>query len=344
MLFSKKLKYITILIIFLILVLLTFFALGQDSRRTIISRVLVLHNIYRIQSLTHGLQVRDFTIVSKKLNDYIEFSKKFSEGRTYMFPGIYEATELSVARALTQSDYNELENIFEKLLEFDDRIYKLHVWYARAVSDENIEKAFKHIDTAIEISPSQDNAYRLALLLAQKSNDKNLANSYCIKYNEAFLGGHMPKHFPTLFDSYNNQRFSIKANQFDSKESLNFINSSFVINSEKKYEFILRSPLNLNGFNMYFSPLNNLILKFKEIEYFINGETRILDPKNLSLTSNHSFIIDKEDGSFEILITKMKDEVLRLRHDNLNLVEKINISMQLKKMNFVNSNLCKINK
>ena len=40
----------------------------------------------------------------------------------------------------------------------------------------------------------------------------------------------------------------------------------------------------------------------------------------------------------------MKDEVLRLRHDNLNLVEKINISMQLKKMNFVNSNLCKINK
>ena len=86
-----------------------------------------------------------------------------------MFPGIYEATELAVARALTQSDYNKLENIFEKLLEFDDRIYKLHVWYAGAVSDEDIEKAFKHIDTAIEISPSQDNAYRLALLLAQKS-------------------------------------------------------------------------------------------------------------------------------------------------------------------------------
>ena len=92
-----------------------------------------------------------------------------------------------------------------------------------------------------------------------------------------------------------------------------------------------RSPLNLNGINMYLSPLNNLILELKKIEYFINGETRILDPKNLSLTSNHSFIIDKEDGSFEILITKMKDEVLRLRHDNLNLVEKINISMQLKK-------------
>ena len=109
------------------------------------------------------MQIRDFSLLSKKLDTYIEFSKKFSAGKTYMFPGIYEATELVVSRALTQDDYNQIENVLEKLLEFDNRIYKLHVWYARALSDNDYQKALKHIDIAIKISPSENEAYREAL-------------------------------------------------------------------------------------------------------------------------------------------------------------------------------------
>ena len=52
----------------------------------------------------------------------------------------------------------------------------------------------------------------------------------------------MPKHFPTLFNSYNNQRFSIKANQFDAKESLNFINSHLLSIQKKIMNLFLEVP------------------------------------------------------------------------------------------------------
>jgi len=154
MFFFKKIKFLLLIIFFLIFSLVAFIAIDDSSRRSVISKVLVLHDIYRIRSLTHGLQVRDFSLLSKRLNEYIDVSNKFSDDRTYMFPGIYEATELVMSRAITQDDYNKIENVLEKLLKFDDRIYKLHVWYARALSDDNYEKALKHIDIAIEISPS----------------------------------------------------------------------------------------------------------------------------------------------------------------------------------------------
>ena len=114
-------------------------ASDHENRRSIISRILVLHDFYRIKTLNYGLQVRDFTLLSEKLSNYM-FSKSFSNGRTYMFPGIYEAAELVVSRAVTQDDYNKIENVLEQLLEFDDRIYKLHVWYARQLAIRIIKK------------------------------------------------------------------------------------------------------------------------------------------------------------------------------------------------------------
>ena len=40
----------------------------------------------------------------------------------------------------------------------------------------------------------------------------------------------------------------------------------------------------------------------------------------------------------------MKEEVLRLRHKSLENIDKLEISMTIKKMQFTNSNFCKIYK
>ena len=80
MFFFKKIKYLTIIIFFFLFLILTFLALSNENRRSIISKGLVLHDFYRIKSLTYGLQIRDFSLLSKKLDTYIEFSKKFSAG------------------------------------------------------------------------------------------------------------------------------------------------------------------------------------------------------------------------------------------------------------------------
>ena len=339
MFFLKKIKYLAILIFFLLFLFLTFLALSSENRRSVISKVLVLHDFYRIKTLTYGLQIRDFSLLSKKLDRYIEFSKKFSIGKTYMFPGIYEATELVVSRALTQDDYNQIENVLKKLLEFDNRIYKFHVWYARAVSDNDYQKALKHIDIAIQISPSENDAYREALYIAQNLNDKTLADNYCKIYKEAFLGGSKPLHFGTIFDSYNNQNFALNANKVK-KNNLNLINSNFVLNKNKNYEFILDEKTDLNGVDLYFTPINNLIVKINKIEYFSNEKKYSIDSNDLSITSNHSFIIEKNDETFEVLISQMKEELLRLRHQVLNKIDKLNITMEIKKSNITNSNFC----
>lgn len=344
MFFFKKIRYLFFSVFFLIFILITFFALDHENRRSIISRILVLHDFYRLKTLDHGLQVRDFSILSKKLNDYIIASKKFSKGRTYMLPGIYEATELVVSRAITQDDYNKLENIFEQLLEFDDRIYKFHIWYARAISDNDYQKALDHINIAINISPAENEAYRLAIFISQKNNDLELANKYCIKYNDEFLGGNLPLKYGTLFNSYNNQKFFLRVNNLKDVNQLNFINSNFVINQSETYEFIFDKSTNLNGVDLHIAPLSNLILNIKEMKYFSSGAEININENDLSISSNNSYIIENLDNSLNIIVSQMKEEVLRLRHKSLENIDKLEISMTIKKMQFTNSNFCKIYK
>jgi len=342
MFFFRKIKYLLISIFFLIFITVTFIAIDDNKRRSIISKVLVLHDIYRVRSLTYGLQVRDFALLSDRLNDYIDASKYFSDGRTYMFPGIYEATELVVSRALTQDDYNKLESIFEKLLELDNRIYKLHVWYARALKDNDIEKSLKHIDIAIKISPSQEEAYREALSIAQIIKDSDLSNKYCNKYQREFLGGHKPLHFPTMFDSFNNQKFAISLNNLNDP-SLRLISSNFVLNKDKTYEFVFERKTDLDGFDIYIAPLNNLKLKLEEIKYFIKGQEYLIKINDLSVTSNQSLIIEEKGEIFEIISTKLNEEILKFRHKEIYNAEKLTLSINIKKMKLTSGKLCKSN-
>ena len=146
-------------------------------------------------------------------------------------------------------------------------------------------------------------------------------------------------HFGTIFDSYNNQNFALNANKVK-KNNLNLINSNFVLNKNKNYEFILDEKTDLNGVDLYFTPINNLIVKINKIEYFSNEKKYSIDSNDLSITSNHSFIIEKNDETFEVLISQMKVELLRLRHQVLNKIDKLNITMEIKKSNITNSNFC----
>ena len=344
MYYLKKFKYLLFFFLFLLFISITFFAFDNENRRKIIHRVLVLHDFYRIQSLTYGLQIRDFDLLSKKLNDYINFSKKFSDGRTYMLPGIYDATELVVSRAVNQEEYNKIEKFLKELLEFDDRVYNFHVWYAIAISDDDREQALKHLDIAIKISPSQNEAYRQALIIAQQINDRNLANSYCIKYNESFLGGSVESKFPTLFNSYNNYKFSIKINKLKTEEESTFIHSNIIIDKLKAYEFILEDKEDLNGLNLYFAPISGLILQIDKIEYFSNSVKKDIFYKDLTIISENSYFFEDSSKSQNILMSKMEEDVLKIRHQNLVNIEKLKIIMKFKKAQITNDTFCKIYK
>ena len=195
--FVKKnrniLVFILALLFFLILATFITLSLNSELRRSIFSRSLVLHDFYRTQKMITGLQKRNFSLISKRLQEHIDFSKLIAEEKNYMFAGIYDATSLAVSRAVEQDDYNKLENIFKQLIELDNRVYKPHVWYARSLSDTDINKALKHLDIAIRISPSESEAYREIIRIGQNQNDVAMTSKYCKIYKRALSGGKDPR-------------------------------------------------------------------------------------------------------------------------------------------------------
>jgi len=332
------------LFIFLSLLILSFFiflSVNFELRRSIFSRILVLHDFYRIKKLTIGLQDRDFKLIAERLQDYIDFSKLISDGKNYMFHGIYDATDLAVSRAIEQEDFNNLENIFKQLIDLDNRVYKPHVWYARALSDNDIEEALKHLDIAIEISPSESEAYREIIKIGQSLDDRTMTSKYCEIYNKALSGGSQQPHYSPLFHSFNNDKFAIKLISRNNKKSTNYLSATTLLNEINIYEFLLSSELlEIDQLNLYFSSAEALKIKFKKINYYDDNKVNELDYKDLTVTSQNSYIEESEDGVSVFLIPK-KDEIIRISHRTSHKIKKLQIIMSIEKMNIASKSLCK---
>ena len=332
------------LFIFLSLLILSFFiflSVNFELRRSIFSRILVLHDFYRIKKLTIGLQDRDFKLIAVRLQDYINFSKFISDGKNYMFQGIYDATDLAVSRAIEQEDFNNLENIFKQLIDLDNRVYKPHVWYARALSDNNIEEALKHLDIAIEISPSESEAYREIIKIGQSLDDRTMTSKYCEIYNKALSGGSQQPHYSPLFDSFNNDKFAIKLISRNNKKSTNYLSATTLLNEINIYEFLLSTKLlEIDQLNLYFSSAEALKIKFKKINYYDDNKVNEIDYKDLTVTSQNSYIEESEDGVSVFLIPK-KDEIIRISHRISHKIKKLQIIMSIEKMNIASKSLCK---
>jgi hypothetical protein len=332
------------LFIFLSLLILSFFiflSVNFELRRSIFSRILVLHDFYRIKKLTIGLQDRDFKLIAERLQDYIDFSKLISDGKNYMFHGIYDATDLAVSRAIEQEDFNNLENIFKQLIDLDNRVYKPHVWYARALSDNDIEEALKHLDIAIEISPSESEAYREIIKIGQSLDDRTMTSKYCEIYNKALSGGSQQPYYSPLFNSFNNDKFAIKLISRNNKKSTNYLSATTLLNEINIYEFLLSTELlEIDQLNLYFSSAEALKIKFKKINYYDDNKVNELDYKDLTVTSQNSYIEESEDGVSVFLIPK-KDEIIRISHRTSHKIKKLQIIMSIEKMNIASKSLCK---
>ena len=337
--FFKKIKYIPIILIILIVSFFIFLAVNFESRRSIFTKILVVHDFYRIKSITSDLQNRNFASVSNKLDNYIKFSKKISKGKNYMMTGIYDATKLAVSRATTQDDYNYLENIFKQLIDIDNRVYKPHVWYARALSDNDTNKSLEHLKIAIEISPSESEAYREILRISQNIEDKRLASKYCEVYHNSLLGGNLPTHFDTLFGSFNNNKFAIKLIIDNNSLKENYLPSTISLNKNQLYEFLPTEITDSNGFNLYFSPLVGLKINFKKLYYHIDNEIFELDPNDITITSQSSFVEERNEITSIFLMPQI-NEIVRIRHKNYKSIQKVKILMSIEKMNLANNTLC----
>ena len=339
----KKTKLILIIIISFLLILISYFTFNENIRRKTLTYFFVTHDYYQLKRLTYDLQNKNFSNVSKKIINYINISKKFSSKKSYMIPGIYNAIELAVSKAIDQDDFNHLEKPLIELVNMEPKLYKPNVWLARALSDNDYKKSITLLKKAISISPSEEDAYREILRLAQENSNNELTNKYCNIFFKSQLGGNTDDFdFGYLFDSNNLKKFAIKI--ISKKSDKNFYyHSGIQLENLLNYEFILKEPSDINGINLYFSFLPGINIIIKELILYTKDNKEIIPSKNLIITSNSSYIVGN-DAQISIFSLKQGDEIIRIsfkKKPYFKQIERIQFRINFKKMKLTNNLYCK---
>ena len=350
---NKTQKTLLIIIVLLIVIPVSLFTFDSKFRRTIFYYIFVTHDYYQLKSLSKNVQFREFLEASIKLERYINISKKISNDSTYMTNGIYEAVEFVADRAVLQDDYNHLEKTFIELHKMQPKSYKTKVWLARSLSDNNLEKSLKLLDSAIESSPSREEAYREILRISMITNNSKLAKKYCDLYKKSQLGGDESLYYQSFFGSNNLRNFAINFNSIINRSSKEgnffYVNDGIILNEFTNYEFILKKNDIKSSINFYFSLLSGTNVQIKEIKIFSENNQLIIPLSKMNVYSKNGYFIE-DKKSISVIFSDRFDEFLKITFDkkfyleNKNTfdnAEKIKILMNFVKLDLTNETFCK---
>lgn len=311
--------------------------------------VFVTHDYYQLKILTTDLQNRNFENISKKLINYIEISKKFSPDKSFMIRGIFEAIQYSASRAVTQEDYNHLQDTFVEFVKLDPRIYDSNVWLAKALFDDNPEQALILLKKAIDITPSREEAYRELIHLSSQLKDSKefTRENYCDNYFSAQIGGYSDLHFGGMLGSNNLKKFGVKFNTIKKKEEI-YINNGIQLNNFVNYEFILSEAIDLNNIDLFLNIIPAIKFSIKKIVIH-SGDTKLEIPPNMINILTRSSYVDDDEKNLSVILTNLNDEIINFsfnqsflqKHQNIFLkVDKVNLVANFIKLNLTNSNFC----
>ncbi len=343
-------KKLLIIIGSLILLLLLLFTYNSDLRRKILTYVFVTYDYYQEKILIKDVQQRNFSNASKKLIKYINTSNKLTLNNGFMVNGIYDSIELVMSRALIQKDYNYMENVLIKFLEMEPNSYNGNVWLAKAYADNKPEVSIQLLEKAIAISPSEEDAYREILRISQIYKWKDINNKYCNLYSNTQLGGKRNSHYSNLFNSNNLRRFAIKIND-DSANTLFYTNDSLLINEFNDYEFVLQRKTNIDHLNFYFSFLPGVKLEIKEIKIYSSDNTFIIPINEMLVSSNKGYFDNEfpDNDNISMYFLSYTDTFIKIYFNDeffiknktkFANIEKLNIKMNLSRLDLANKKFC----
>jgi len=342
---ARVYKYLTIFILLILLFLFFLITFNSDLRRSLFTKAIGGYNLYQLSSLQNDLKGRyDILNAKKKLVNYIEFSKKYANGKSKLLIGIYDATRLVESKASSKEDYLILEDVFSKIIEIDPTMYEAHVWIAKSkYFKDNIKKSYEHIDKAIKISSVQHEPYRLAMRIASENKDKKLFSYYCKMYENSKLGGNTPRYKSSFFGGNVLNKIAV---EFIDKEKNNeiYTYSGLILNEFVEYSFLPEEPLNLDNINIFLSYLSGIKIEVGEVIIFTEKNQINKKPNNLLFSSNSSFIDYEKDENISLLIMKEGDEIININFgEKFENVNKIILKMKISKLDLVNQKNCQLN-
>ena len=325
------------------ILLIIYLAFDPKLRRHSFNKFVGAYDLYQYHKMGKHVHNRDFNSASKHILKYINFSQKISMGKNNMLQRIVDITELITSKAYTQKNFNEMEDVYIKIDEITDDIYKNHVWLARALSDDDIDESIKHLNKALRLSKSSEEAYREIIRLFSK-NEKiiNLMDSYCKNYFVDFGGGTTNRE-GISYDSRNffygsNSTFAISQNNLNSKLNPRFISG---MNKYHKYDFIFKEANDLNQFNIFKNFFVGSKVSFKNIVLH-NDIQNIINLDNIIIHSLSSYIINQSNEEIVFLNTSDQDDILKFNlKKTYNDINKITLDLKLERLPLVSKLECK---
>ena len=333
---NKVLIYTIIFFLLLVFLSLTFLIFNSDLRRNLMNKAIGGYNLYNYIIIRGDINNRDFKSASNKILKYIKFSQKISKGKNKVLQGIYDITELTSSKMYTQKEFNQMEIVYVEIDKITQDIYKNHVWLARSLNDNDLEKSFYHLNKAINLVKSDELAYReIISIYFSKSADKNLIGLYCNNYFKDYEGSLKSRDFKNFFND--NQKFSIILN-----DNFNYAYTKNLENLENSvnYEFFFENAKNVNKFSIIHNFFSGSKLSIKNI-ILENDKLNRINFENLNYDSNSNYILNSGNDEIVFLSTNNHDQILNFYlNDDYKNINKISITLSLQKLSLANNSIC----
>ena len=339
---KNKLNFILTAIALLAILFVAYFTLDSSLRRNVYTKLIGGYKLYQYHIAGGHIFNRDFNSASKQILEYIEFSQKISKGKNSMLQGILDVTELVTSKAQTQEEFNLMENVYIRINKITDDIYKNHIWLARSLSDNDLDQSINHLNKALRLSKSSEQAYREIIRLFSKNKKLiNLMNSYCLNYFNDFAGGTMG-----TTGSQDNKNFfygssaifAISRDKNYSKLNPRFINN---MNEYHTYDFIFENAEDINEFNILKNFFVGSKVSIRNITLH-NDEKKNIFLENLVIHSSSSYILSQSSKEIVFLNVNDESDILKFNFKKTyNDISRITLELKLEKLPIVSQSVCK---
>tara|TARA_B100002019_G_scaffold292771_1_gene317036 strand:- start:2681 stop:3724 length:1044 start_codon:yes stop_codon:yes gene_type:complete len=338
----KKINILISIILIIFFSLIIYFTIDSQLRRTIYSKFIGGYKLINYHIVGGYAYYRNFEAASNRILRYIEFSQKISSGKNVMLEGIIDSTELISSKAYTQEDFNIMQEVYIKINEITDDIYKNQIWLARSYSDDDIEKTKEYLNKALVLSKSSEEAYReIIRIFSNKHEVDDLVKNYCLNYFKEFAGSSLGKistaQSENNFFEASNAKFAISKNGNYKNLYPKLISS---LNTYQNYEFIFEKEEDIDHFEILKKFPPGIKTSIRNIR-LINNVINELDINKLVVYSLSSYILNQTNDEIVFIAGSLRDDIFRFYlNENLKKIKSITFELKLERLPISNNSVC----
>ena len=336
--FLKKLIFLFILLVLILTILL---GLNSGARDFVFTRVIHAYNFYQVMSLRQLVRNRDFSAAAEKIMSQINASKRLSSNRSQFIVGIEESIDFVTDKVMIEEDIKLFKPALKELIKIDPEWYKVNVLLARSYGVEDSKVALKHVDRAINIVESDEEAFRVGIKLSYQNQSLNLAREYCEKYQSAQLGGVVPRSFNGIFIDSAIDKIALSFNQINEDNNI-YVNDGLILNKTTDYEFIPNIPLKSEVISLFIGLPAGIKIEISNI--FINAiDSNInISGEDILMVSKKSFVNYNNNNSLEVFTTGSDDRLDFFIPNISDVIKKVTFRMNLSKLPLASQELCQL--